>query len=52
MDDRVKAAQLILRTGDYDRTGQYYLLLEDPDRTVKEYQRIPVTIDIAFTSDF
>lgn len=52
MDDRRKTVQLNLRSATYDRTRQYFLLLEDTDAVVKEYQRLPVTIDIAFSSDF
>lgn len=52
MDDRRKNIQLILRSGNYDRKQEYSLLIEDKDAVVKEYQRIPVIIDIAFSSDF
>ncbi|MGI8668848.1 MAG: BREX-1 system phosphatase PglZ type A [Aridibacter sp.] len=52
MDDRRKSVQLVLRSGDYDRKKSYSLLIEDKDAVVKEYQRIPVIIDIAFSSDF
>lgn len=52
MDDRKKSVQLTLRTGQYDRTDQFYLVLNDNDSIVKEYLKIPMTIDIAFSSDF
>ncbi len=52
MDDRRKSVQLVLRSGDYDRKKSYSLLIEDRDAVVKEYQRLPVIIDIAFSSDF
>ena len=52
MDDRRKSVQLTLRAGSYDRTKNYYLMLIDNDSVVKEYLRMRVTIDIAFSSDF
>lgn len=52
MDERVKSAQIILKPGTYDRTASYFIVLNDNDAIVKEYRKIPVTIDIAFSSDF
>lgn len=52
MEDRVKTVQLILKPGTYDRTREYFVLLHDNDAILKEYRRMPVTIDIAFSSDF
>ena len=53
MDDRRRTVTLTLRAGiNYHRAKLYYLVLNDNQDVVKEYQRIPVTIDIAFTSDF
>jgi uncharacterized protein (TIGR02687 family) len=52
MEDRRRSIQLTLRAGSYDRTKQYYLVLNDADAVVKEYLRLPVVIDIAFSSDF
>jgi len=52
MDDRRRNASLTLRAGNYDRTRQYYLVLSDNESVVKEYLRLPVVIDIAFSSDF
>lgn len=52
MDERRKNVQLTLRAGSYDRTKDYYLVLIDNDSVVKEYLRLRVTIDIAFSSDF
>lgn len=52
MDDRVKTVQLILKPGTYDRTKEYFIVLHDNDAIVKEYRKMPVTIDIAFSSDF
>ncbi|MDQ3750901.1 MAG: BREX-1 system phosphatase PglZ type A [Acidobacteriota bacterium] len=52
MEDRRRSIQLTLRAGSYDRTEQYFLVLNDADAIVKEYLRLPVVIDIAFSSDF
>lgn len=52
MDDRRKNVQLTLRVGSYDRTKNYYLTAIDNDSVVKEFMRLPITIDIAFSSDF
>lgn len=52
MEERRRSIQLTLRAGSYDRTKQYYLVLNDADAVVKEYLRLPVVIDIAFSSDF
>lgn len=52
MDDRVKTIQLILKHGTYDKTKEYFIVLHDNDAIVKEYRKMPVTIDIAFSSDF
>lgn len=52
MEDRVKTVQLILKPGTYDRTKEYFVLLHDNDAILKEYRKMPVTIDIAFSSDF
>jgi uncharacterized protein (TIGR02687 family) len=52
MEDRRRNASLTLRAGNYDRTRQYYLVLSDNESVVKEYLRLPVVIDIAFSSDF
>ncbi|HRH43042.1 MAG TPA: BREX-1 system phosphatase PglZ type A, partial [Pyrinomonadaceae bacterium] len=51
-DDRRKYVQLTLRAGSYDRTKNYYLTAIDNDSVVKEFMRLPITIDIAFSSDF
>lgn len=52
LDDRRRSVQLALRAGTYDRAQQYFLVLNDNESVVKEYSRLPVTIDIAFMSDF
>lgn len=51
MDERKKAAQLILKSGAYDKRHPYALVLRDAETQI-EYARIPVTIDLAFTNDF
>jgi hypothetical protein len=52
MDDRRKSVQLTLRAGNYDRTKNYSLAAIDNEQVVKDYINYPVTIDIAFSSDF
>lgn len=52
MDERRKNIQLTLRAGKYDRNQNYYLVAMDNDSVVKEFMRLPITIDIAFSSDF
>ncbi len=52
MEDRRRSVQLTLRAGNYDRTRPFYLVLNDNESVVKEYLRLPVMIDIAFSSDF
>lgn len=52
MDDRVKVVQLILKPGAYDRAKQYFIVLEDLDSIIKQYRKLPIIIDIAFSSDF
>jgi uncharacterized protein (TIGR02687 family) len=52
MDDRRKNVQLTLRAGTYDRNQNYFLVAMDNESVVKEYLRLSVTIDIAFSSDF
>ena len=52
MDDRRKIVQLTLRAGNYDRAKNYYLAAIDNDATVKQYLNYPMTIDLAFSSDF
>jgi uncharacterized protein (TIGR02687 family) len=51
MDERKKTVQLILKAGQYDKHGNYYLVLRDAENDI-EYQRTQMTIDIAFTNDF
>ncbi len=50
LDARQKSVKLSLKAGTYDNKKEYYLVLRNTDET--EYERMPVTIDIAFASDF
>jgi hypothetical protein len=50
LDDRRKSVKLSLKTGSYDNKKEYFLVLRNLDET--EYERIPLTIDIAFANDF
>jgi uncharacterized protein (TIGR02687 family) len=52
MDDRLKRVTLTLSAGTYDRKKQYYLVLNDNESVSKSYLKLPITIDIAFSSDF
>jgi uncharacterized protein (TIGR02687 family) len=51
MDDRKKSVQLFLKAGQYDKRREYFLVLRDAVSKI-DYLRIPVTIDLTFTSDF
>ena len=50
MDERRMTAQLVIKTGSYERRD-YALVLRDANTQI-EYDRYPVTIDIAFGNDF
>lgn len=51
MNDRKKSANLIVKSGNYDKKKEYYLVLRDAaDKT--EVERIPLTIDLAFGNEF
>lgn len=51
MNDRKKSASLIVKSGNYDKKKEYYLVLRDAaDKT--EVERIPLTIDLAFGNEF
>jgi uncharacterized protein (TIGR02687 family) len=50
LDARRKSVKLSLKTGSYDNKKEYSLVLRNLDET--EYERIPLTIDIAFANDF
>jgi uncharacterized protein (TIGR02687 family) len=51
MDERKKSAKVMLRSGHYDKKKEYHLVLQDSETKV-EYERVPFTIDLAFTNDF
>ena len=51
MDERKKTAKLILKAGRYDKKKEYHLVLRDAETKI-EYDRIPVTIDLAFMNEF
>lgn len=51
--DRVYREKFVFKDLDYDRQDTYFLVLEDEEEKVKKiYERIPFTIDIAFSDDF
>ena len=51
MNERKKSANLIVKSGNYDKKKEYYLVLRDvADKT--EVERIPLTIDLAFGNEF
>ncbi|MFP4672156.1 MAG: hypothetical protein ACLFMR_06280 [Desulfohalobiaceae bacterium] len=43
--------KLTLKQKDYDNKKDYYLVLRDSETQI-EYERIPVSIDLAFMNDF
>ncbi len=51
IDDRKKAVMLTLKSGDYDRKKDYYLVLRDAEDSI-EYDRITLSIDLAFSREF
>lgn len=51
MDERKKSVRLMLKSREYDSKKEYALVLRDPETDI-EYERIPVTIDLAFINDF
>jgi len=51
MNDRKKSVNLIVKSGNYDKKKEYYLVLRDAaDKT--EVERIPLMIDLAFGNEF
>lgn len=51
MNDRKKSASLMLKSGNYDKKKEYYLVMRDAaDKT--EIDRIPLTIDLSFANEF
>jgi uncharacterized protein (TIGR02687 family) len=51
MNERMREVTLKLIGGDFDRTAHYQLVLTDSEDGI-EYQRYPVSIDLAFQDDF
>lgn len=51
MDERKKSVRLMLKSREYDSKKEYALVLRDPETDI-EYERISVTIDLAFINDF
>jgi len=51
IEDRKKSIRLELRTGTYDKSTPYRLVLRDIDSDA-EVQSIPVVIDRSFDDDF
>lgn len=52
-EDRTYREKFTLRDMPYDKTKEYYLILEDEEETVEKiYERIPFTIDLLFSDDF
>jgi hypothetical protein len=41
----------MLKKGSYDNKKEYSLVLRDPETQI-EYERVPMTIDLAFINDF
>ncbi|MFP4393520.1 MAG: hypothetical protein ACLFPG_11790 [Desulfohalobiaceae bacterium] len=51
LDNRKKSVKLTLKQKDYDNKKDYYLVLRDSETQI-EYERIPVSIDLAFMNEF
>ena len=51
MEERKQAVKIVLKKGQYDSSREYSLVLRDPETRI-EYERIPITIDLAFFDDF
>ena len=51
MEERKRTVKLMLKKGNYDNKKEYSLVLRDPDTQI-EYERFPMTIDLAFMNDF
>lgn len=51
--ERSYREKFTLKDQEYDKTKDYYLILEDEDETVEKiYEKIPFLIDLAITNDF
>ena len=51
MEERKRSLTLRLKKGSYDNKREYFLVFRDPGTQI-EYERIPMTIDLAFMNDF
>ena len=51
MDERKKTANIIIKAGKYDNKKEYYIVLQEKDTKI-EYERLTVTIDLAFSNEF
>lgn len=51
MEERKRPVKIMVKKGAYDKAREYALVLRDPETQI-EYDRIPVTIDLAFINDF
>ncbi len=50
--DRSYRIEFVLESRQYDKTKQYFLVMEDEENENGEYERIPFNIDIAIVDDF
>ena len=50
--DRTYRIEFVLESRPYDKTKQYFLVMEDEEDANGEYDRIPFNIDIAIVDDF
>ncbi len=51
MDERKRSVILTVKSGDYDKTRDYFLIARDTQTRV-EVIRLPVKVDLAFANDF
>jgi len=50
--DRTYRIEFVLEGREYDKTKQYFLVMEDEEDVNGEYDRVPFNIDIAIVDDF
>lgn len=50
--DRTYRIEFVLESRPYDKTKQYFLVMEDEEDVNGDYERIPFNIDIAILDDF
>ena len=50
--DRTYRVEFVLESRPYDKTKQYFLVMEDEEDANGDYERIPFNIDIAIIDDF